>query len=99
MNTYEGVNALIYEENHDYLRDLQVQKKKRYYPTNAESSSEFGNILFPSTNFLRNTMYKTEDVPKNDKSTPIHGNWAMRRSEPSLLDPAGCRKPKPFDTK
>ena len=44
-------------------------------------------------------MYKTEDIPRNDKNTPVHGNWAIRRSEPSLLDPAGCRKPRPFDRK
>lgn len=50
---YEGVNALVFEDNHDYLRDLQTQIKRRYYPTNAESSKEFGDLVFPASNYLR----------------------------------------------
>jgi hypothetical protein len=95
-NNYEGVNSMIYEENHNYLKDLQTQRKRRYYPNNAESSREFGHLIFPASSY---TVSKSlRDIPKNVKEeTPMSGDWAMRRSEPSLLDPAGQRKPKDFD--
>jgi hypothetical protein len=34
----EGVNQLVYEQNHDYLKDMQTQQKRKCYPSMAESS-------------------------------------------------------------
>jgi len=35
------VNAIVWEEDHDYLKDLQTQQKKKFFPTMADSSKEF----------------------------------------------------------
>jgi len=34
----EGVNALVYEASHDYLKDMQTQQKRKCYPSMADSS-------------------------------------------------------------
>lgn len=92
---FEGVNALVYEDNHDYLRDLRTQTKRRCYPANTESSKEFGDLVFPASHYTRQNL--TKDVPRNGKDTPASGNWAMRRSEPSGLEAAGARRPRDLD--
>lgn len=91
------MNSLIYEEGYDYLNDLQIPKKRRYYPTNAESSGEFSHLVVPASPFIRNSIQTSNFVPKNDKTTPLSGNWSQRKSEPSLLEPAGKRLPKEFE--
>lgn len=34
----EGVNVLVYEASHDYLKDMQTQQKRKCYPSMADSS-------------------------------------------------------------
>lgn len=34
----EGVNALVYEPSHDYLKDMQTQQKRKCYPSMADTS-------------------------------------------------------------
>ena len=38
FDEHEGVNALVYEASHDYLKDMQTQQKRKCYPSMAESS-------------------------------------------------------------
>jgi hypothetical protein len=45
----EGINQLIQDNNHDYLKDLQIQQKRKHYTTMTESSGEFNNLLLPGS--------------------------------------------------
>jgi len=49
-----------------------------FFPTNAETSTEFGNIPIPGTSYLKyqNTMLKQAKTPGNDLIT---GKWASLR--------------------
>jgi hypothetical protein len=38
FDEHEGVNALVYEASHDYLKDMQTQQKRKCYPSMADSS-------------------------------------------------------------
>ena len=38
FDEHEGVNALVYEASHDYLKDMQTQQKRKCYPSMTESS-------------------------------------------------------------
>lgn len=108
--SFDGVNALVYEENYNYMDDLRTQKKRMFQPVNARSDvSVFGSshgkvstdiLMSP---FARNSTLQhskqTFSTAKNDKFTPMSGNWSNRKSEPSLLDPAGFRVPRDIDKK
>jgi hypothetical protein len=64
-----------------------------FFPTNAETSMEFGNIPIPGTSYLKyqNTMLKQAKTPGNDLIT---GKWASLRQTSESLEPAGERRPK-----
>ena len=32
---FDGINALVFEENYNYMDDLRTQKKRMYKPVNA----------------------------------------------------------------
>lgn len=95
-NEMMGVNQLVFNENHNYLDDLQTQKKRlggqsyqHYHKVNTMTSNEFGNLNVPATDF---TKYR----PLHER--PYYGNWtAMQKEEPSNKDPAGQRIPKPAE--
>ena len=38
FDEHAGVNALVYEASHDYLKDMQTQQKRKCYPSMADSS-------------------------------------------------------------
>lgn len=42
FNEIEGVNAMVYDGKHDFLKDLQTQQKKKTYPSMFTTSYEFG---------------------------------------------------------
>ena len=48
-----GIMSIVRDDNHSYLNDLQTQKKRLYFPTNADTSKEFSNIVFPATTYLK----------------------------------------------
>ena len=91
----EGIRALTFETNHNYLRDLQTQQKRKYFPTMAEDSQDFSQLLFPASKFM---LGEIGNVPKDQQSnTPLTGNWSNgERAEVSMLSPAGQRIPKHF---
>mmetsp|Transcript_18688 Transcript_18688/g.28618 ORF Transcript_18688/g.28618 Transcript_18688/m.28618 type:complete len:131 (+) Transcript_18688:1177-1569(+) len=85
-----GVNSMVYEENHNYLRDLQTQQKRKFYPTMAETSPEFGNLLFPASQYAigQSRLKQLEALDyqrgaaKDNNSTPFHGNWTSGGKNP-----------------
>lgn len=52
----EGVNQLVYEQNHDYLKDMQTQQKRKCYPSMAESSQEFARLLVPASPYVKSSL-------------------------------------------
>ena len=98
------MNTLVYEPNHNYLKDLHIQQKKRFYPTMADTSKEFSNLVFPSSSYTiktRKRQLEALSYSKNLKkdhpgTTPFHGNWTIDRARPHELVPAGLRIPKGF---
>ena len=66
----QGVNAMVYQENHNFMNDLGTQKKRlsyQFYPkVNTMTSKEFGNLNVPGT------AYKLSFY-----DTPLSGNWAL----------------------
>ena len=51
FTTFHGINALVFEDDHNYLKDLHTQQKRKYFPNMSESSNEFGNLVFPATSY------------------------------------------------
>lgn len=89
FNQHEGINVLVFDDNHDPLKDLQIQKKKKFFPTMADTSTEFHNIHFPASTYNK----QSRDV---GAAVPLSGNWALEKQEVSDMGPAGQRIPKDF---
>lgn len=99
----EGVNALVYEEAHDPLLALQTQQKRRFFPTMAESSLEFDQLLFPASRYQRSErekMIKQLESKNKKRDGPnagsYNGNWTTEKPNLAELGPAGMRIPKNF---
>ena len=87
----EGVNQLVYERNHDYLRDMQTQQKRKFFPTNADTSNEFSNLHLPASKYC-----KDSNVFKDNSNTPMSGQWYHPKREVASLEPAGRRIPTDY---
>jgi hypothetical protein len=68
-----GINSLVYEENHDPKKDLMVQTKRKFMPTQIDNSPEFGRLFLPAT--LNTSLVRNRDM-----------NQTMRVSEVADLD-------------
>ena len=97
----EGLNVLTYEENHNFLRDLQTQQKRKFFPTMAEDSQQFSQLLFPASRYMLdeyNGANAQRQAKDSSEHTPLSGNWSIgARQEVSTLSPAGQRVPKQFN--
>lgn len=97
----DGLNVLTYEENHNFLRDLQTQQKRKFFPTMAEDSQQFSQLLFPASRYMLDE-YNGANAQKlakdSSEHTPLSGNWSLgAKAEVSTLSPAGQRVPKQFN--
>lgn len=91
FNMFQGINQLVYDDQHDYLKDLQTQQKKKAYPSMFHTSTAFNELLFPASN------HNIEERSKRYKAVTSTPKWTVKKRINALsLDPAGARIPKDF---
>ena len=100
-----GINKLVNngDEEHDYMTDLQTQRKRLLYPnTMTRTSNEFGRLVFPGTSYVKKSLMGRNHRTNlsfskgayNSKDTPYNGNWSTFKKDPSSIEtPAGMRLP------
>lgn len=44
---------MVYEHDHDYLKDMQTQQKKKFFPPMTETSQEFSQLHFPASTYCK----------------------------------------------
>ena len=49
----QGINQIVHQDNHDYLKYLQTQQKKKTYPSMFMTSMAFQDLLFPASSHNR----------------------------------------------
>ena len=91
----EGVNVLVYEASHDYLKDMQTQQKRKCYPSMADSSQEFARLVVPASPYIKSSLKSFSELAKSQTSRSRKSAERQRfaRMDP---EPAGGRKPIPF---
>ena len=95
FNEQEGVNQLVYEVDHDYLKDMQTQQKKKYFPPMTETSKEFSQLHFPASTYCKQ-MTRLAQESQKAKTMNKSQNFKAQYFD---LSPAGIRIPQEYRLK